>query len=697
LKISIVLAALTGTFETDMNRASKTAQKRMREIEKTAKEVGKVLGTALVAGATAAAVALKAAIDRADELYNAAQKIGTTTESLSTLAYAAELADVELGTLQSGLARLTRFQAEAAQGTEKNVELFEALGIAFRNADGTLRDTTEVFRDVARLLETMPDGANKSAVALDLLGRSGTQLIPMTRGLAEAEQRARDLGLELENGAGKAADEFNDRLGDLKFAATGLATAVAVELLPDLNDMVGAMQEGVEQGDGFAATAENIANGIRGIVFVADKAFQTIKALVLGITSLTASATQFAATYGPMRLFSSNADRQALGNLAAVAGAGAWEAYRSTIGEEGESSPGGFTRTQSRKVEIDQTTDALTRYYASRANATAADKAAADAARAAAEAQRELQRILDEGNEAREGLIETVQQNAADLAGPAAQAARAYADELTRLVGEEEKLRAAKLLTADTEAQLALAREQAFSAYQKQLDEISAAETKAYDDLLADLQFELELLGLTNLEREKAIALRYANVDAASAEGQAIAAALDDLDRAQRVAEGMDVVRDATSGLFEDLISGAKSASEAFKDFVDNILDGIAQIVARNLTEQLLGSFGSTGGGQSGGGWLSSLFGSFFGGARAGGGDVMAGVPYLVGEQGPELMVPSSSGTVIPAGKTAAMLGGRATVIQNFNMPGRYDLRTQAQVSADAGRATQRALARGTA
>jgi hypothetical protein len=43
------------------------------------------------------------------------------------------------------------------------------------------------------------------------------------------------------------------------------------------------------------------------------------------------------------------------------------------------------------------------------------------------------------------------------------------------------------------------------------------------------------------------------------------------------------------------------------------------------------------------------------------------------------------------------MLGGRATVIQNFNMPGRYDLRTQAQVSADAGRATQRALARGTA
>lgn len=43
---------------------------------------------------------------------------------------------------------------------------------------------------------------------------------------------------------------------------------------------------------------------------------------------------------------------------------------------------------------------------------------------------------------------------------------------------------------------------------------------------------------------------------------------------------------------------------------------------------------------------------------RAKGGPVAAGSPYLVGEQGPELVVPSSNGTVIPAGQTAAMLGG---------------------------------------
>jgi hypothetical protein len=47
---------------------------------------------------------------------------------------------------------------------------------------------------------------------------------------------------------------------------------------------------------------------------------------------------------------------------------------------------------------------------------------------------------------------------------------------------------------------------------------------------------------------------------------------------------------------------------------------------------------------------------------RAMGGPISAGQPYLVGERGPELVVPSGSGNVIPAGKTASMMGGSTTV-----------------------------------
>jgi len=54
-------------------------------------------------------------------------------------------------------------------------------------------------------------------------------------------------------------------------------------------------------------------------------------------------------------------------------------------------------------------------------------------------------------------------------------------------------------------------------------------------------------------------------------------------------------------------------------------------------------------------------------GARAAGGPVDAGMPYLVGEQGPELVVPRGNGTVIPAGKTAGMLsGGNSNITVNL-------------------------------
>ena len=51
--------------------------------------------------------------------------------------------------------------------------------------------------------------------------------------------------------------------------------------------------------------------------------------------------------------------------------------------------------------------------------------------------------------------------------------------------------------------------------------------------------------------------------------------------------------------------------------------------------------------------------------ARAHGGPVVAGRPYLVGEQGPELIVPKSAGTVLTASQTAGAMGGTSVSIGN--------------------------------
>jgi hypothetical protein len=51
---------------------------------------------------------------------------------------------------------------------------------------------------------------------------------------------------------------------------------------------------------------------------------------------------------------------------------------------------------------------------------------------------------------------------------------------------------------------------------------------------------------------------------------------------------------------------------------------------------------------------------------RASGGSVYSNTPYIVGEQGPELYVPKSSGTIIPAGQTQNILGGRSGKIDEL-------------------------------
>lgn len=661
--LTLDLAVKTGAYEQGLDRASRATKKRAAEIEKTAKQIGTALGVALTAAAGIAATAIKSAIDRADELSKAAQKIGITTEALSALSYAAQLADVDLATLQGGLARLTKFQNEAAKGTEANVDLFKTLGIEFKNLDGTLRNSEDVFRDFANVFQTLPDGATKTALALEVFGKSGANLIPLlnsgAQGLDDMRERAEALGIVIDTETGKAAEEFNDQLEDLKLAATGLATAVAVELLPDLIALNKEFQDGASSGDGYASTAENLANGLRGVVWVAGKAYDTIRLLTLGIAGLSAKVLEFAATYTPiLRSLTTESQRQALSDFSAVSLAGAEEARGDILGTRpavtGDpmrgSRQGRGAATRDAALEAIRGEEAEKAYAASLGERKRAQEAAAAAAKASAEANR-----------------------------AANQAAR----------------EAAKREKEEAEAALKLA-ERVYE-QQKELRDLRAAEAKERQDalkqgsdLVEDLKFELELMKMTNAERSLAIQLRGLDAEAIEKYGDDIKALNEQIEENIRIAEGMDVVRDATEGLFNDLMSGAKSAKDAFMDFVDSILAGIAQIVARNLTESLLGSFGSTNGGAAGGGW-ASLFAGLFGGARASGGSVDPGRAYLVGEQGPELFVPTSSGNIASNSATRRMGGG---VTQNITVIGSVDRRAADRIRIDAAKGQQKAMAR---
>jgi hypothetical protein len=96
---------------------------------------------------------------------------------------------------------------------------------------------------------------------------------------------------------------------------------------------------------------------------------------------------------------------------------------------------------------------------------------------------------------------------------------------------------------------------------------------------------------------------------------------------------------------------------ETFHQFLGNIAKDIEEIALKALLLKPLEDFFSGKGGSGGGGGITGFLGSIFsafGGGRASGGSVSGGTPYLVGEQGPEMFMPSSSGTIVPNGS----LGG---------------------------------------
>src|SRR5690606_41954766 len=93
---------------------------------------------------------------------------------------------------------------------------FDAIGVSVTNADGSLRDTEEVMLDVADRFEKIEDGAAKAAIAQELFGRSGTNLIPFLNqgraGIEALKKEADDFGLTVTRKAGQAAAQVNGTL-----------------------------------------------------------------------------------------------------------------------------------------------------------------------------------------------------------------------------------------------------------------------------------------------------------------------------------------------------------------------------------------------------------------------------------------------------------------------------------------------------
>lgn len=213
------------------------------------------LGVSLTLGAFAALV--KGAIDSADELNKLSQKIGISVEALSTLQFAAQLSDVGLDTLKTGLKGLSANLTEARSGLGEGAALFQALGISVEESAGNLKSSDTILLEIADRFASVEDGATKTALAVKLFGKSGMDMIPFlnqgSSGIRALMQEAERLGLKLSTGTAQAAEAFNDNLTALKASTSGLGITLATELLAPLRVVTDAIREGQGEATGFAA------------------------------------------------------------------------------------------------------------------------------------------------------------------------------------------------------------------------------------------------------------------------------------------------------------------------------------------------------------------------------------------------------------------------------------------------------------
>ena len=210
---------------------------------------GAVAGvTAAVGGAVAGVTALSGAmLDAAnsaasygDNIDKASQKIGMSAEAYQEWDFILQHAGTSIDSMTQGMKTLSNAVVDQSDAA---VAAFDKLGISIEDAAAMSQE--DLFGAVIAKLQEMPAGAERTALANDLLGRSSMELGALLNTSAEETEKMRqqvhDLGGVMSDEAVKDAAAYEDALLNLQTAGDGLKRGLASELLPSLSTMMDGM------------------------------------------------------------------------------------------------------------------------------------------------------------------------------------------------------------------------------------------------------------------------------------------------------------------------------------------------------------------------------------------------------------------------------------------------------------------------
>ena len=178
-------------------------------------------------------------IEAGDKFRDLSQRTGVSVESLARFNKAAATSGTDIDSVAKSLNKLNRGMVDAATtGKGPASDALRSLGISATDASGKLKNADQVMLEIADAFSKMQDGPRKSALAFDLLGKSGDQMIPM---LNEGGKAIESLSVKMTGAFAEKADQYSDKLAVLGGKVGGLAAELTVALLPALELFVDAI------------------------------------------------------------------------------------------------------------------------------------------------------------------------------------------------------------------------------------------------------------------------------------------------------------------------------------------------------------------------------------------------------------------------------------------------------------------------
>lgn len=236
----VSLEANMAKFNDDMNRASQVTQQAMANVEAaTARAADSIKLIGLSMAGLAAGVSFQALVSQFDAviesaagLKDMAEKTGASVENLSGLSAVAKLVGQDMGGVEAAMTKFAKNLAGTSDESKGTAHALDTLGLKMR--DLRQMDSAESLKLVADKLAEYRDGVGKTAMAQDLFGKSGAQLLPFLKDLAESG----DLVVKTTAAQALQADDYEKGLKRLTIAKNSLYKSITVELLPAANDFL---------------------------------------------------------------------------------------------------------------------------------------------------------------------------------------------------------------------------------------------------------------------------------------------------------------------------------------------------------------------------------------------------------------------------------------------------------------------------